>query len=278
MSEELRNEIEAINSIYEADTLKTTETAGILILSIPSHQASLRLSIPPGYPETEPRILGIEGTGTNTKKGYGTYVFVVARECMLRIFTPGSVCLFDLLQELDTALSAESLGNTPSQLAENGKDENAALEHLSHLHPKMSEEPLWSLSAPVILKKSTFIARACAVETPAQAQACIAHLLSVDKRAAKATHNITAFRIRCTADVASVTELVYQDCDDDGESAAGGRLLHLLQVMDVWGVLVMVSRWYGGVKLGPDRFSIINNVAREAVIEGGWTRSRTTKD
>lgn len=34
-----------------------------------------------------------------------------------------------------------------------------------------------------------------------------------------------------------------QDCDDDGESAAGGRLLHLLQVADAKNVVVVVSRW-----------------------------------
>lgn len=48
--------------------------------------------------------------------------------------------------------------------------------------------------------------------------------------------------------------VVFQDNDDDGETAAGGRMAHLLQLMDVWNVLVVVSRWYGGVKLGPDRW------------------------
>jgi hypothetical protein len=40
--------------------------------------------------------------------------------------------------------------------------------------------------------------------------------------------------------------------------------------MDAWGVLVVVSRWFGGVKLGPDRFRIINQVVREVVVKGGW--------
>ena len=44
-------------------------------------------------------------------------------------------------------------------------------------------------------------------------------------------------------------------------------LLHLLQVMDVWNCLVVVSRWFGGVKLGPDRFRLINQAAREALVE-----------
>lgn len=64
--------------------------------------------------------------------------------------------------------------------------------------------------------------------------------------------------------------MVYQDCDDDGETAAGGRVLHLLQLMDVWGLMVVVTRWYGGQKLGAKRFSVINSVAREAVIAAGF--------
>ena len=83
------------------------------------------------------------------------------------------------------------------------------------------------------------------------------------------------------------------DCDDDGESAAGKRLLTLLQVRsrqtarrlihllgtistltmslashpsqvsEAQDVCVVVSRWYGGILLGPARFTHINNAARQ---------------
>ncbi|XP_051767328.1 protein IMPACT isoform X2 [Ctenopharyngodon idella] len=62
-----------------------------------------------------------------------------------------------------------------------------------------------------------------------------------------------------------------QDCEDDGETAAGGRLLHLLQILDVRNVLVVVSRWYGGILLGPDRFKHINNCARNILVQEGYT-------
>lgn len=64
----------------------------------------------------------------------------------------------------------------------------------------------------------------------------------------------------------------FQDCDDDGESAAGGRLLHLLELMGVWNAMVVVSRWYGGIHLGPDRFRIINQTARDAIVKAGFTQ------
>ena len=39
--------------------------------------------------------------------------------------------------------------------------------------------------------------------------------------------------------------------------------------MDVWNAMVVVTRWYGGVQLGPDRFRIINQTARDALVKGG---------
>ena len=60
------------------------------------------------------------------------------------------------------------------------------------------------------------------------------------------------------------------DNDDDGESQAGGRLAHLLDILDLENVLVVVSRWYGGTLLGPDRFKMINTAARQALQIGGF--------
>ena len=50
------------------------------------------------------------------------------------------------------------------------------------------------------------------------------------------------------------------------------RLLRLMQLMDVWDVLVVVTRWYGGTLLGPDRFRIINNVGKDALMKGGFQK------
>ncbi|KAG7228739.1 hypothetical protein INR49_008517 [Caranx melampygus] len=91
-----------------------------------------------------------------------------------------------------------------------------------------------------------------------------------NKKIASATHNIYAYRIYCED-----KHSFLQDCEDDGETAAGGRLLHLLQILDVRNVMVVVSRWYGGILLGPDRFKHINNCARNILVEEGYTASST---
>lgn len=85
----------------------------------------------------------------------------------------------------------------------------------------------------------------------------------------------------------------FADNDDDGETAAGGRLAHLLQILvrfslchvydllniynvvlplrqEVSNVLVIVTRYFGGIHLGPDRFKHINQAARNALELGGF--------
>jgi putative IMPACT (imprinted ancient) family translation regulator len=59
-----------------------------------------------------------------------------------------------------------------------------------------------------------------------QVKAVVAVLLESNK-IRNATHNIMAYRIAAPGKPG----VFYQDFDDDGEAAAGGRLLHLLQVI-----------------------------------------------
>lgn len=40
--------------------------------------------------------------------------------------------------------------------------------------------------------------------------------------------------------------------------------------MDVWDVIVVVSRWFGATHLGPDRFKHINSATRDVLIKGGF--------
>jgi len=53
-------------------------------------------------------------------------------------------------------------------------------------------------------------------------------------------------------------------------------LLHLLQILDVKDTIVVVTRWYGGVKLGPARFTHINNAARMLLEKCGQLATDTS--
>lgn len=107
-------------------------------------------------------------------------------------------------------------------------------------------------------KKSIFQAHVCKIYNSDDAKLVTTWLKMSNNKILNATHNITAYRIKKEKYLAS-------DCDDDGEKAAGSRLLHLLDMMKVENLFVMVTRWYGGIHLGPDRFKHINNVASEAI-------------
>ena len=270
------NEVEVINSIYGENTLKRAPDVapGVYLLAIPQKDVTLRLSIPNQYPNVSLQIVAVESVGPATRKGYGTRVLNIAREAVQKIFTPGQVCIFDLLQDLEQRLDQESATEdeqhaNPSYASDDNKSPPDKLSDQIDAPNETATPPQWTLSATVTEKKSVFVARACAIQSTSEAQVAMTHLISTDKRVSKATHNISAYRIRTLVNGHEVT---YQDGDDDGEDAAGGRLLKLLQMMDVWNVLVIVSRWYGGVKLGPARFGIINAVARDAVVAGGFVK------
>lgn len=292
MSEDLSNELEAINSIFGDRTIVRCDNSiedEVHVLTVPQHNVALRLAFPAAYPDQLPEILGTETAGDLSRKGHGKCVLDHAREILRQTFNPGSVCLFDLLQGLEDTMHPqtqvadqrdrlESADNSmhrgsvrhPEDTTVSPNPVNGSLDPASRLPTSTT----WTLSEPITSKKSVFLARACSVISPSGARAALDELTTNDKRVAKATHNINAYRIRSTIAGAkdSQSEITYQDSDGDGETAAGARLLHLLQVMDVWDVFVVVSRWYGGVHLGPDRFRIISQTAREAVLEGGWLK------
>jgi hypothetical protein len=243
MSEDLHNEVEAINSIYGDGSLVSANDE-VYILHLPQQVTSLRIQFPPDYPASPPSVLGIHSSGGNARIGKASSVAEVFRDTLGALFQTGEVCLFDVIEEVNNILGAND-------------DRTDTIEDAS-LHPEVVEsppqpdpasisadKPSWILSDVVTELKSVFVARCAAVSSPDQATRYVQHLLDSDKKVRSATHNITAWRIK------GDNSVTFQDCDDDGESAAGGRVLHLMQLMDLWNVMVVVTRWYGGHQLGP---------------------------
>ncbi|ETI24261.1 hypothetical protein G647_03630 [Cladophialophora carrionii CBS 160.54] len=310
----LADEIEALTSIYDGDTLilqppsgkDTTITA---ILRLPDSDISFLISFPAEYPDAPPQISGTQSTGDHSRRGQGEVAVSILRDVLGRVFSEGQVCLFDLVEEAGPLLLPQDDQNHETHAQHHGTAETAHQEYAqdrsaspplapdggprtcadepppvtSQLYSSDStflaaQAPQWTLSEPLTVNKSTFVARACAVHSLDDAQHALAHLVASNKKVAQATHNISAWRIKSRPVAAGSTngavsiDIVIQDSDDDGETAAGGRLLHLMQLMDVWNVLVVVSRWYGGVKLGPDRFRLINQVGRDALVKGGFVK------
>ncbi|KAI1201085.1 RWD repeat domain-containing protein [Nemania serpens] len=271
MSDELRDEIEAINSIYGEGCLVPSHDAATYVLTLPGESSSsIRVEFPPDYPAAPPVVIGTNSTGQGGKKGDAARELALFCRALGNVYEPGSVCLFDALEELARLMEEEAPEGDEDETRESPDIGSVKLVERDHLtrnahagDMQLMKEPPWILSDPVVELKSTFVARCAAVSSTAEAEAFLQHLLASDKKVRAATHNITAWRIRGPNGTA------FQDCDDDGETAAGGRLLHLMQLMDLWDVMVVVTRWYGGHKLGPRRFALINQAARDSFVKAG---------
>lgn len=264
----LADELTSINAIYPDSLLAD---GAEYTLALPMVPVSLKLSFPPHYPSAPPVILGASSAGDGLKRGLANEVVESARAMLRDIRRPGEPYLFDLILELEARF--EHLQTGQAEADQDAQVQDAVPEpgeQDAHAH-FLELEPPWVMSAPIEEKKSVFLARAAPVKSRDEARLYLSHLVSTDKKAARATHNISAWRIRGEG------AALIQDCDDDGETAAGGRVLHLLHLMDVWDVMVVVSRWYGGVMLGPDRFRLINAAARDALVQGGWAEEKSKR-
>lgn len=284
MSDELRDEIEAINSIYgDGCLVSSNDNAATYVLTPPGEgSSSIRIEFPSDYPAVPPTVIGTNSTGQSGKKGAAARELALFCRALGNVYEPGIVCLFDAIEELGRLLGEEqeqvseeqhivshNEGSQSQHVDENNVSENKLQ---TEDQVMMTKEPPWIISDPVIELRSTFVARCAPVSSTTEAEAFLQHLLATDKKVRGATHNITAWRIRGPNNTA------FQDCDDDGETAAGGRLLHLMQLMELWDVMVVVTRWYGGHKLGPRRFALINQAARDSFVKAGLVTDSTTNN
>lgn len=267
MSEELRDEVEAINSIYgDGCLIQASDDPSVYILTPPEESSSLRIQFPPAYPAEPPSVIGTNSTGEHGRRGDAARELSLFREVIGSVYEPGMVCLFDAIEELKRRLEEAVMPEEAQEeeTSEADAEEAAAAEHAQANQELLNmPEPPWILSDPFVELRSTFLGRCAPVSSVAQAEGYVQHLLATDKKARVATHNMTAWRIK------GPNGTTFQDCDDDGETAAGSRLLHLMQLMDLWDVMIIVSRWYGGHKLGPRRFALINQAARDAFVKAG---------
>ena len=119
-------------------------------------------------------------------------------------------------------------------------------------------------------RKSKFEAHLAAVNCEQDVRWVHSQLLQ-DKRIARASHNVVCFRY-----FDDRKQVFVHDNDDDGETGAGNRLAEMMHLMQADNVFVMVTRWYGGVHLGPDRFRHFNNAAQLLLSANGFQRSKST--
>nr|XP_020641401.1 protein IMPACT isoform X2 [Pogona vitticeps] len=283
-----KEEIEALSAIYGDEWCVVNEEEKIFCIKIsecleqPKWTLCLQVILPPEYPTAAPPIYQINAPWLQRQE----YEELANSLEDIYIQNLGESILYQWIEKLreflieksqtsdlgpDVKKSTEEIGveYEDFQLDEQPLQECTTLTLDFNLFESLEGEELPPVyhGNPITDRRSTFQAHLAPVVSPKQVKSVLAELYK-NKKIANATHNIYAYRIYCED-----KQTFLQDCEDDGETAAGGRLLHLMQILDVRNVLVVVSCWYGGILLGPDRFKHINNCARNILVEQKYTYS-----
>jgi len=253
-----QEEIEALSSIYEDSFILESERSFTILIKESNCEASLSISFPPEYPSTAPPTYHksapfLRGQEKQTLCNKLDNIY---------LDNLGESVVFLWVEEIRTYLQdylpGSNLDNLSEQILE---DKRENFKDCSLKDPRTI--PNITTGDIIEDRKSVFQGHTATVKSIDDVKSVLSKLYE-NKKIAHATHNIYAYRI-----FSEEKQSWLCDCEDDGEDAAGGRLLHLLEILDAVDTMVVVSRWYGGILLGPDRFKHINNAARSVLDSAG---------
>ncbi|KAH9834138.1 ribosomal protein S5 domain 2-like protein [Rhodofomes roseus] len=144
----------------------------------------------------------------------------------------------------------------------------STLDSFVGLPPLQSNFECIATSQEVRDRGSIFVANIFAAASVKEAHRVHAHVKNVVHGSKPATHEVAAWR--CMVLKSGKSGLGGPDdfelrtgSVDDGEQHAGAKVLKAIQEEGVIDAVVIVSRWYGGVMLGPVRFAHFETCARE---------------
>ena len=232
----------------------------------PSLSSSIRMEFVDGYPvQTGVQISSYRSPEKDRIDAVARAVRLVAEECLQDGIEGGLACCATAMQTWQDYDDGQEDRQQHQQLSEETMSKKIATVADSipqSLLPLRQYE--WITGEPLMDRKSIFLAHVCRVTSEAQVRESLAQLLTSSSKIQRATHNMYAWRL--TEVLANQSKVLKHDNCDDGEDAAGSRMALLLHQRNEDGVIVVVSRWFGGVHLGPKRFAHIVNVSRDLLI------------
>ncbi|KFM61569.1 Protein IMPACT-A, partial [Stegodyphus mimosarum] len=255
------DEIQALSAIFSDEWLVEDDEQRVYSIKISNSSGNtvyFQVTLPENYPLDSPPIYQISAPWMKKNEKdllyseLGEIYCCHAGESIIYLWIE-KIREF-ITSETATATSDDAVNDISSMNDADVSLTTAMLQQVNNI--EFDELPTIEHGEPIIDRKSVFQAHVARVVSTKQVKQVL-DKLKENRKIAIATHNIYAYRI-----ARGKTGTFIQDCEDDGETKAGSVLLHLLQILDVQDVLVVVSRWYGGIHLGPDRFKHISNAAR----------------
>ncbi|XP_054714530.1 protein IMPACT-like [Uloborus diversus] len=257
-NESLRvDEVEALSAIFGDDWLEEDAEHRVYSINVANSTGNsiyLQVTLPENYPLDGPPIYQISAPWMSREGKASLCSEIEDIYCS----NAGESIIYLWIEKLKDFAYPMSFLHPQNTAADevieedNDAEPSAALNSTEQeiLEIETDELPPIAHGEPITDRKSVFQAHAAKVLTVQQVKQVLDELKQ-NRKIASATHNIYAYR-------------------------SGSILLHLLQILNVVNVLVVVSRWYGGIHLGPDRFKHINNAARILLCELGLTNDEKT--
>nr|CAD7393074.1 unnamed protein product [Timema cristinae] len=248
------DEIEALSSIYEKEWKTEDEANRSYSIKVGEGEQYVILytKLPEDYPSQSPPIFQLSAPSLSNQHK----MQINAELQAIYLENIGECVIFQWIEKIRELLQGQLFAK--DQVVESE-------EVVEDLSVKLDSVSVDTYELPEIIhgeiitdRRSVFQGHVARVFSTRQVKQVLDKLYE-EKTIEKATHNIYAYRI-----LKEDTKSFIHDSEDDGETQAGARILN------VQNVLVVVTRWYGGTHLGPDRFRHINNSARQVLDKAGF--------
>lgn len=220
LSEEVESEIEALLSVFEDRAVRLST----YVLTYSNQSCRVVFTFTDDYPDV-PIMYKIELKKSSLRNRNHLNLLIPEFDSIIKDNISSPV-LFVLIEAMRQRFEECNDGGIEDVT---DRDDASAYEHtvdFSHSAPSSSaiECPLEIFhSIPYTERKSTFQAHFSRVSSIEDVN-LFRHVILSNSKFMKATHNIFAYRF-------SSGSVVVNDCDDDGETAAGSRLAEVLRLM-----------------------------------------------
>uniref|UniRef100_A0A915PQF3 RWD domain-containing protein n=1 Tax=Setaria digitata TaxID=48799 RepID=A0A915PQF3_9BILA len=245
-------EIQSIESIY-GDLIHVESPSQF---TVQFGVAQLTIYLPKHYPTSSPPYFELSGPSLTEEQKEEI------KNSLNEIYAKniGQPVLYEWIAYLN-----DYLADFDSNLKEGSVDEDDCSSNNAFISASSA-----SLQTPIptIISGNSLVDRKSTFQAHVAQVMLVLNKLKENNKIARATHNMYAW---LTEENVNGRLIKQHDCEDDGEIGAGAKLLNLLELMKAKNVLVIITRWYGGIHLGPDRFRHICNLARQILVENGFS-------
>lgn len=260
--DDIENEIALACGIYEDALIRDPDDPFTLSFRLP-FELLVSISFPKrGYPGAQ----GLQFVVMNAPNAVLCSRF---QQCITKVLQSdlalqeeeGNVLLLALPLLMSSAEEFEKkILHEREEVRQKNENEKESIAEVAESMQQDEQKMTFFQSKPIVDRKSKFIAHLVPVQSVDDVHNAV-QFLRHQKDIAIAHHPaMWAYRY-----VDPASGRLCSGMYDDGETGASSRILFVMESLQVEGWLVAVTRWFGGILLGSDRFKHIMSVTRDVI-------------